>query len=527
MNVSLQNIDKVSAELTVKLEKADYQEKVDKELKSLRQKAQIPGFRKGMVPTSLIKKMYGKSVIAEVVNKALQEAVYNYIKDNKVNMLGEPLPNEEKQQNIDFDTMEEFEFVFDIALAPEFKAEVSAKDKVDYYSIEVSEEMIDNQVKMYTQRTGKYDKVDAYEDNDMLKGLLAQLDEEGNTKEGGIQVEAAVLMPAYMKNDDQKAIFANAKVNDVLVEVEAASICGTDVHVLGNPPGFIGTKGSILGHECVGTVREIGDGVEGLKVGDRVVLVPNIPCGYCESCRQGKANMCENEKVMGVTCDGVFAKYFVAPEVALTKIPDDMDKDLAIFAEPVKCVMGAMDWVRVLPGETVLILGGGPIGLYFIMLMKANGAGKIIVSEPSEYRAKYAMDCGADIIIDPTKQNLAEEIAKITGGRGVDISVDAVGVLINDAIVNTCKGGRIVLMGQNGAVNETICQNDIVSKGLSIFGNYIGNYIMSRTVKTLEAGIIPVEKIITHKLPMSKFAEGLDAMRKGVGLEVILYPDEN
>mgnify|MGYP000283819542 FL=1 len=117
----------------------------------------------------------------------------------------------------DFDTMEEFEFVFDIALAPEFKAEVSAKDKVDYYSIEVSEEMIDNQVKMYTQRTGKYDKVDAYEDNDMLKGLLAQLDEEGNTKEGGIQVEAAVLMPAYMKNDDQKAIFANAKVNDVLV----------------------------------------------------------------------------------------------------------------------------------------------------------------------------------------------------------------------------------------------------------------------------------------------------------------------
>ena len=217
MNVSLQNIDKVSAELTVKLEKADYQEKVDKELKSLRQKAQIPGFRKGMVPTSLIKKMYGKSVIAEVVNKALQEAVYNYIKENKVNMLGEPLPNEEKQQNIDFDTMDEFDFVFDIALAPEFKAEVSTKDKVDYYTIEVSDEMIDNQVKMYTQRTGKYDKVDAYEDNDMLKGLLAQLDEEGNTKEGGIQVEGAVMMPAYMKNDEQKAIFNGAKVNDVLV----------------------------------------------------------------------------------------------------------------------------------------------------------------------------------------------------------------------------------------------------------------------------------------------------------------------
>ncbi len=217
MNVSLQNIDKVSAELTVKLEKADYQAQVDKSLKSLRQKAQMPGFRKGMVPMSLVKKMYGKSVIAEEVNKVLQEAIYGYIRENKINILGEPLPNEEKQQAIDFDAMDAFEFVFDIALAPEFKAEVNAKDKVDYYTIEASEEMIENQVKMYTQRTGKYEQVDAYREGDMLKGLLAQLDDEGNTKEAGIQVEGAVLMPSYMKSDEQKAIFADAKVNDVLV----------------------------------------------------------------------------------------------------------------------------------------------------------------------------------------------------------------------------------------------------------------------------------------------------------------------
>ena len=217
MNVSLQNIDKVSALLTVKLEKADYQEKVDKSLKSLRQKAQVPGFRPGMVPMSLVKKMYGKSVIAEEVNKALSEAVYKYIQDNNVSILGEPLPNEDKQPEIDFDTMEEFEFLFDIALAPEFKAEVDAKDKVDYYLIDVTEDMVNNQVKAYTQRNGKYEKVDVYEDKDMLKGLLAELDENGNTKEGGIQVEGAVMMPSYMKNDEQKAIFANAKVNDVLV----------------------------------------------------------------------------------------------------------------------------------------------------------------------------------------------------------------------------------------------------------------------------------------------------------------------
>ena len=217
MNVSLQNIDKVSALLTVKLEKADYQEKVDKSLKNIRQKAQIPGFRKGMVPMSLVKKMYGKSVVAEEVNKELSEAVYKYIQDNNLAILGEPLPNEEKQQDIDFDTMEEFEFLFDIALAPEFKAEVDAKDIVDYYTIDITEDMINNQLKAYTQRSGKYDQVDVYENNDMLKGLLAELDENGNTKEGGIQVEGAVMMPSYMKNDDQKAIFASAKVNDVLV----------------------------------------------------------------------------------------------------------------------------------------------------------------------------------------------------------------------------------------------------------------------------------------------------------------------
>jgi len=216
MNVSLQNIDKVSALLTVKLEKADYQEQVEKSLKNIRQKAQVPGFRQGMVPMSLVKKMYAKSVMAEEVNKLLSERVYGYIKENNLSILGEPLPNVDKQPQIDFDTMEEFDFLFDIALAPEFKAEVAATDKVDYYTVDVTDEMVDNQIKSYTQRNGKYDQVDAYQENDMLKGLLAELDEAGNTKEGGIQVEGAVMMPSYMKSEAQKAIFAAAKVNDVL-----------------------------------------------------------------------------------------------------------------------------------------------------------------------------------------------------------------------------------------------------------------------------------------------------------------------
>lgn len=217
MNVSLENIDKVSALLTVKVEKADYQEQVDASLKSLRRKAQVPGFRKGMVPMSLIQKMYRKSAVAEEVNKLLSGEIYGYIKDNNINVLGEPMPNEEKQPEIDFDTMDDFEFVFDIAIAPEFEVKVTGRDKVDYYTVEVTDEMVDNQIKTYTQRNGSYEKVDSYQEKDMLKGLIAELDEKGNTKEGGVQVENAVIMPAYMKDDTQKAIFDGAKVNDVLV----------------------------------------------------------------------------------------------------------------------------------------------------------------------------------------------------------------------------------------------------------------------------------------------------------------------
>lgn len=216
MNISLQNVDKVSALLTVQMEKADYQEKVEKTLKAYRQKANIPGFRKGMVPMSLVKKQFGKSVLAEEIDKLLQEKVYEYLRENKINMLGQPMPNDEKMQPIDYDA-ETFEFVFDIALAPEFKAEISSSDTIDYYTIDVADELVEQQVKMYTQRGAKYDQVEQYEDKDMVKGLIAELDENGNTKEGGIQVESAVLMPSYMKNDDQKAIFNAAKVNDVLV----------------------------------------------------------------------------------------------------------------------------------------------------------------------------------------------------------------------------------------------------------------------------------------------------------------------
>lgn len=231
MNILFENVDKVSALLTIQMEKADYEEKVNASLKNFRKKANMPGFRPGQVPMGLLKKRFGKEVLAEEVNKLLGEKLYGYIKDNNINMLGEPLPNEERQKQIDFETMETFEFVFDIALAPEFKAELTGDDTIDYYTIDVDDEMVNKQIDMYRQRGGSYNKVDAYQEKDMVKGLLAELDENGSTKEGGIQVEGAVMLPDYMKNDEEKAKFAGCKVNDVLVFNPGKAYDGHDVEI--------------------------------------------------------------------------------------------------------------------------------------------------------------------------------------------------------------------------------------------------------------------------------------------------------
>lgn len=234
MNVSIENIDKVSALLTVKIEEVDYREAVAESLGEIRRKVEIPGFRKGKVPMSLIQKLYRKSVTADEVNKMLSASIYGYIKEKDLHVLGEPIPNEEKQPAINFDTMTDFEFLFDVALVPEFEIEVTSKDEVNYYTVEVTDEMVENQIKAYTQHNGKYEEVESYEEKDMLKGLIVELDEDGNTKEGGVRAENAVIMPIYMTDEVQKALFDGAKLNDVLVfnpnkaydghEVEIASL---------------------------------------------------------------------------------------------------------------------------------------------------------------------------------------------------------------------------------------------------------------------------------------------------------------
>lgn len=230
MNISLEKASNVSAVLTVKMEKADYVDNVNKALKELSHKVKMPGFRPGKVPVGLMRKMYGPQTKAEEVNKLLGEKLYEYIRENKVNMLGEPLPSD-KQAPQDIEAQDDFEFVFDIAIAPEFKIELNQDDHVTYYDIEISEEQIDEQVKQLTQRGGHPESVDTYAGRDVLRGTLAELDENGQVKEGGLQVEKVSLMPTYFNNDEQKAIFNDAQKNAVVIFNPSKAYEGKDAEV--------------------------------------------------------------------------------------------------------------------------------------------------------------------------------------------------------------------------------------------------------------------------------------------------------
>ena len=216
MNVSLKNIDATKGIVKLEIVKADYADKVEKSLRSFRQKAELPVFRQGMVPMGMVKKMYGKHVLVEEINKLVSENLYNYIRENKLNILGEPLPNETEQKEINFDTQEDFEFCFDVALAPEIKIELSKNDKVPYYQVNIDDEMIGKQVEAYQANFGTYDQVEDVEEKDLVKGTVAEL-ENGSPKEGGIVVEEAVLMPMYIKDEAEKAKFIGAKKNSVIV----------------------------------------------------------------------------------------------------------------------------------------------------------------------------------------------------------------------------------------------------------------------------------------------------------------------
>ncbi len=216
MKIAFDCADKINGILTMTIEPADYQEKVEKTLKDYRKKAQVPGFRPGNVPMGMIKKQYGTAVKVDEVNRLMGEKLYEYIRENKIQMLGDPLPNTEKQELQDFAKDGDLTFVFDIAVAPEFEAKLSGKDKIAYYTINIDDKLINQQVEMYQGQAGEFVKADVFSGNDTITGDIRQLDDNGNTLEGGITTEAGMVMPAYIKDEAQKKLFDGCKPGDII-----------------------------------------------------------------------------------------------------------------------------------------------------------------------------------------------------------------------------------------------------------------------------------------------------------------------
>ena len=210
MNITFENADKVNGLMTITVDENDFKENVEKTLKDYRKKANVPGFRPGQVPMGMIKRMYGNAVKMDAINRVVGQEMYKYVQENKIQMLGEPLPHEGNEA-VDIEQPAPYTFQFDLAVAPEINVKLSGHDKIDYLTIDVDDKLIDQQVRMYASRAGQYQKADDYQDNDMLKGDLRELD-----KEDGIVLSEAVVMPTYIKDEDQKKLFEGSKLGDII-----------------------------------------------------------------------------------------------------------------------------------------------------------------------------------------------------------------------------------------------------------------------------------------------------------------------
>jgi trigger factor len=217
MNITKENIDELNAIINVSIEKNDYEATVNDVLRDYRKKANMPGFRPGKVPAGLIKKMYGKAILADEVNKLLSKGLSEYIVDEKLNILGDPLPNDEKQEPVNWDTAENFNFFFDIGLAPEVEIKLDKRNKYPYFTISADDETVQKQIDAYAGRFGENETVEAIEEKDTVRGDFVQLDAEGNEMEDGIKAEKVIIAIDLMKDEATQKEFIGKKKDDVII----------------------------------------------------------------------------------------------------------------------------------------------------------------------------------------------------------------------------------------------------------------------------------------------------------------------
>jgi threonine dehydrogenase-like Zn-dependent dehydrogenase len=312
---------------------------------------------------------------------------------------------------------------------------------------------------------------------------------------------------------------------DVMVAVEACGICGTDLNILAVPPAHQATPNIIIGHEGIGKVVEVGAGISDLQPGDRVVIAPRITCGQCAYCRRGLDNQCTNYRTIGTTIDGAFAPYLRAPQQALFKISQDVPRDDAVFFEPLSCAVGSVVRVPIEAGDNVVVIGAGPMGLLFAQMYQLLGAAKVIVVDIAPFRLDFAKKLGMDEALNPTEVDLPEAVKSITG-LGADVVVDAVGNQLGTAIKLARRAGQVLAFGLRPHDNPPINQYTITRYDLTIHGAFVGLNPFAQTIQLLESGRVQPSKLITHHVPLSGLSPGVELMRSGQGMKVIVENQE-
>ena len=315
------------------------------------------------------------------------------------------------------------------------------------------------------------------------------------------------------------------KPDDVLLEVKAGGLCGTDPAILeGRHPASVPV---ILGHEYAGVVIDVGEAVKGVKPGDHVVIDPNIKCGKCYYCRNGKQNLCENMTTLGIFIDGGFTKYNVAPESAVYRIPEDMDWKDAALVEPVSCVVNGVRRARIKPGDNVVIIGAGPIGLIWTALAKRAGAGRVIVSETMQKRQKAAEKLGADIVIDPTLEDPIARVKELTNGRGANVAVEVVGRIVTaqQAVEMLAYGGRAVLFGTCPKdARVPINPYDIMRHEKEIVGSFIANFTFAPAIQIMYSKLVPSDVLFTHEFKVEGIHKAFQTHKAGESIKVLITP---
>lgn len=312
-----------------------------------------------------------------------------------------------------------------------------------------------------------------------------------------------------------------AAADDVIVQIEACGICGTDLNILATPPAHKATPGIVIGHEGVGVVAEVGSAVSGLQPGDRVVIANRLTCGQCAYCRRGVDNQCTNYQTIGTTVDGAFAPYLRAPARALWQISPAVPRDAAALFEPLACAVGAVKRAPFQAGDTVAIIGAGPMGLLFALLYRAMGAGRIIVIDIAPYRLDFARDLGVDAAVNAAEIDVSAEVKRLTS-LGADIVVDAVGNQMAQAIRLARRGGQIILFGLRPHDNPPVNQYTITRYDLTIHGTFVGLHPFAQTIQLLESGRLQPSAIITHRLPLSELQRGVELMRTQQAMKVLI-----